>query len=76
MGDGIKVGLLRCCVKDDGTGHFVGYLQWWDSPVTWLGLHKVFEVVPASLALFAVSIVGNSVFIYCSDRLARKTQEK
>ena len=69
MGDGIKVGLMRCCVKGDGTGHFAGFLQWWDSPVTWLGLHKVFEVVPASLALFAVSIAGNSLFIYCRDHL-------
>ena len=30
---------------------------------------KVFEVVPASLALFAISIAGNSLFIYCRDRL-------
>ncbi len=38
MGDGIKVGLMRCCVRDDGAGHFAGFLQWWDSPVNWLGL--------------------------------------
>ena len=69
MGDGIKVALVRCCVRDVAAGHFAGFLQWWDSPVTWLGLHKVFEVVPASLALFAVSIAGNSLFIYCRDRL-------
>jgi hypothetical protein len=69
MGDGIKAGLMRCCVRDDGAGHFAGFLQWWDSPVRWLGLHKVFEVTPASLALFAVSIAGNSLFIYCRDRL-------
>jgi hypothetical protein len=68
MGDGIKVGLMRCCVKD-GTEQFAGFLQWWDSPATWLGLHKIFEVVPASLALFAVSIAGNSLFIYCNDLL-------
>jgi hypothetical protein len=72
-GDGLKAGLLRCCVKDDGTGSFAGFLQWWDSPLTWLGLHKVFEVIPASLALFAVSIAGNAVFIYCSDRLRRRS---
>ena len=53
------------------TGQFAGFLQWWDSPVTWLGLHKVFEVIPASLALFAVSIAGNSLFIYCRDRMRR-----
>jgi hypothetical protein len=69
MGDGIKVGLMHCCVRDDGAGHFANFLQWWDSPVSWLGLHKVFEVIPASLALFAVSIAGNSLFIYCKDRL-------
>jgi hypothetical protein len=34
-----------------------------------LGLHQVLEILPASLALFALSIVGNSIFIYCSDRL-------
>jgi hypothetical protein len=69
MGDGIRVGLMRCCVRDAGSGFFAGFLQWWDSPVSWLGLHKVFEVIPASLALFAVSIAGNSVFIYCRDRV-------
>jgi len=69
MGDGIKVGLMHCCVSDAGAGHFAGFLQWWNSPVNWLGLHKVFEVIPASLALFAVSIAGNSLFIYCRDRI-------
>lgn len=69
MGDGIKIGLMRCCVRGDGAGYFSGFLQWWDSPVSWLGLHKVFEVIPASLALFAVSIAGNSLFIFCRDRL-------
>ena len=69
MGDGIRVTLVRCCVRDVAAGHFAGFLQWWASPVSWLGLHKVFEVIPASLALFAVSIAGNSLFIYCRDRL-------
>jgi hypothetical protein len=69
MGDGLRISLTHCCLKEDGSGQIAGFLQWWDSPVSWLGLHKVFEVVPASLALFAVSIVGNSLFIYCRDRL-------
>jgi hypothetical protein len=69
MGDGIKVALARCCVREVGAGYFAGFLQWWESPVSWLGLHKVFQVIPASLALFAVSIAGNSLFIYCRDRL-------
>ncbi len=71
MGDGIRIGLTHCCVRDDAVGRLAGFLHWWESPASWLGLHKVFEVVPASLALFAVSIVGNSLFIYCRDRLQR-----
>jgi hypothetical protein len=69
MGDGIRVTLVRCCVRDVAVGRFAGFLQWWASPASWLGLHKVFEVIPASLALFAVSMAGNSLFIYCRDRL-------
>jgi hypothetical protein len=72
MGDGIRISLTHCCLKDDGSGRIAGFLQWWDSPATWLGLHKVFEVVPASLALFAISIAGNCLFIYCRDRLHRR----
>ena len=70
-GDGIRIGLLHCCVKDGSTGRLAAFLQWWDSPANWLGLHKVFEVIPASLTLFAVSIVGNSLFIYSRDRLRK-----
>jgi hypothetical protein len=40
--------------------------------VDWLGMHKVFEVVPASMALFAVSIAGNCLFLYCRDRLDQR----
>jgi hypothetical protein len=69
MGDGIRISLTHCCLKEDGSGRIAGFLQWWDSPTSWLGLHKVFEVVPASLALFALSIAGNCLFIYCRDRL-------
>jgi hypothetical protein len=74
LGDGIRVGLMHCCIKDGG-GRLAGFLQWWDSPVTWLGMHKVFEILPASLALFAASILGNSLFIYCRDRLQRRQLE-
>jgi hypothetical protein len=72
VGDGIRIGLVHCCIKDGGGGRLANFLQWWESPATWLGMHKVFEVVPASLALFAVSIVGNSLFIYCRDRLHQR----
>jgi hypothetical protein len=72
MGDGIRKGLAHCCVKEGAGGRLESFLQWWDAPVTWLGLHKVFEIIPASLALFAVSIVGNCLFNYCRDRLSAK----
>ena len=56
-------------MKDGASGRIATFIQWLDAPEHWLGLHKVFEVVPASLALFAVSIVGNCLFIYSRDRL-------
>jgi hypothetical protein len=69
MNEGLRAGLARCCVKEGDTGRLADFLQWLDAPVNWLGMHKVFEVVPASLAIFAVSIAGNCLFIYCRDRL-------
>jgi len=71
MSDGARIGLLHCCVKDGDIGRLATLLHWLDSPVSWLGMHKVLEVIPASLALFAASIAGNSLFIYCSDRLRK-----
>jgi hypothetical protein len=69
MSEGLRIGLQHCCVKDGDTGRLAALLHWLDAPVDWLGMHKVVEVVPASLALFAVSIAGNCIFIYCKDRL-------
>jgi hypothetical protein len=69
LSDGLRVALMHCCVKDGDTGRFVALMHWLDAPISWLGMHKIFEAVPASLALFAVSIVGNCLFIYCRDRL-------
>lgn len=70
--DGMRAGLLHCCVKEGDTGHFAALMQWLDAPVDWLGVHKLIELIPASLALFAVSIMGNWLFIYCKDRLANR----
>jgi hypothetical protein len=72
MTDGLRVGLVHCCVKDGDTGRLAAFIHWLVAPVNWLGMHKVFEVVPASLAVFAVSIAGNCLFIYCRDRLDRR----
>jgi hypothetical protein len=66
--EGLRVGLTHCCLKDPDVGRLAALVHWLDAPVDWLGLHKVLEVLPASLALFAISILGNSIFIYCRDR--------
>jgi hypothetical protein len=72
MNDGLRVSLVHCCVKDGDTGRLAAFMHWLVAPVNWLGMHKVFEVVPASLAVFAISIAGNCLFIYCRDRLDRR----
>jgi hypothetical protein len=72
MNEGLRIGLTKCCVRDESTGRLAAFMHWLDAPMSWLGLHKVFEVLPASLALFALSIAGNCLFIYCRDRLDRR----
>jgi hypothetical protein len=72
LNDGLRVGLVHCCVKDGDTGRLAAFMHWLDAPLDWLGLHKVFDVIPASLALFAISIAGNCLFMYCRDRLDRR----
>lgn len=71
--EALRLTVSRCCVKDGDTGRLPALLHWLDTPVDWLGLHKVLEIIPASLALFAVSIIGNSLFIYAKDRMREDT---
>jgi hypothetical protein len=72
VSEGMRIGLLHCCVRNGATGRLAGFLHWLDSPVDWLGMHMILEIVPATLALFAVSIIGNCVFIYCRDRWSER----
>jgi hypothetical protein len=72
LNDGLRVGLLRCCFSGDEAGRLAEFMRWLDAPTNWLGLHRVVEVMPASLALFALSIAGNCLFLYCRDRLDRR----
>ncbi len=72
MNEGLRSGLVKCCVKEGDSGRLAAFMHWLVAPVDWLGMHKVFEVVPASLALFAISIAGNCLFNYCRDRLDRR----
>jgi hypothetical protein len=67
--DGLRMLLSRWGVAPDSTGRLSALSHWVDAPVEWLGLHRVLEVLPASLALFAISILGNGIFIYMSDRI-------
>ena len=71
LGDGMRIGLTRCCVKDGDTGDLAAFVAWLEQPTSWLGLHKVFEVIPASIALFAVSMLGNCIFILGGNRIPK-----
>jgi hypothetical protein len=70
---GVNDGLRDAIADLGGPGALGGRLDrlshWLDAPVTWLGLHKVLDVMPASLAIFAFAILGNSIFIYLCDRI-------
>ena len=70
VSEALSTVLSRCCVKDGDTGRLAALLNWLNLPADWLGMHKLLEVIPASLALFALAILGNCIFIYCSDRIA------
>jgi len=67
--EGLRALMSRCCVSDPDSGRLAALMHWFDAPVDWLGLHRLLDVLPASLALFMLSILGNSLFIYCRDRL-------
>jgi hypothetical protein len=69
VNDGMRAALARFAGADGLSGWRAALAQWLDAPVTWLGLHTVLELVPASLALFLISILGNSLFVYTTDRL-------
>ena len=69
LSDALRSGLLKCCVQPGDSGQLAKFVHWLDAPVDWLGLHKVLEVIPASVGLFLVSVAGNWLLIYGSDRL-------
>ena len=58
VSQGLRVGLSICCVKDDDAGRLAALVHWLDAPATWLGLHRLLELLPASLALFALEHTG------------------
>jgi hypothetical protein len=69
ISDGLLNVVSGCCARDDGAGTMAAFARWLDAPESWTGLHRVLEVVPASIGLFLLSVLANFVYIYCSDRL-------
>ena len=69
VSEGMSIALTHVGVQSGDTGRLAAFSHWLDAPADWLGLHTLLEVVPASLALFVASILGNGIFIYCRDRL-------
>jgi hypothetical protein len=65
----LRAALARLGGPENLTGRLGMLAHWLDAPVSWLGLHRVLDLLPASLALFAISILGNFIFIYASDHL-------
>ena len=53
----------RRCGQDGGLAH------WLESPASWIGVHRVLELMPASIGLFLLSVFINFLYIYCSDQL-------
>jgi hypothetical protein len=72
VNDGLRAALARPAGAQELTGRLAGLSHWLDAPVDWLGLHRVLEAMPASLALFALSILGNAILICASDRIRER----
>ncbi|MGA2707498.1 MAG: hypothetical protein ACLQJ0_10000 [Steroidobacteraceae bacterium] len=73
---GVRAMLVGCCVNEGDTGHLAMLVHWLDTPTDWLGWHKILEVVPASIGLFALSMLGNFAFIYGGDRIHQRDDAK
>jgi hypothetical protein len=71
LADGIRAVLGHLRIPDDATSRLARLSHWLDAPVDWLGLHKLVEILPASLALFSIAVFGNFIFVYGTDRLRR-----
>jgi len=69
ISDGLRATLVGCCVKEGDSGLLANLVHWLDTPTDWFGWHRVLEVIPASIGLFSISMLGNFAFIYGSDRL-------
>jgi len=71
VGDGLRALLAAGGIKDGDAGRLAMLLRWLEAPKDWLGWHKVLEVIPASVGLFTLSVLGNFLYIYAGDLLRR-----
>ena len=67
--DGLISLVTSCCMHPGDAGRIADFSRWLEAPASWFGWHRVFELMPASVSLFLVSMLANFVYIYCSDRL-------
>jgi hypothetical protein len=74
--DGLRAVLVNCCVRDEDSGLGARIVHWIDTPTDWFGWHKILEVVPATIGLFTLSILGNFLFVYGTDRLQSPRPER
>jgi hypothetical protein len=67
--DGLISLVSSCCAPGDGAGRMADITHWLESPASWIGVHRVLELLPASIGLFLLSVFANFIYIYCSDQL-------
>jgi hypothetical protein len=67
--DGLISLVTSCCTQGDSEGRMAEIARWLEAPASWFGLHRVLDLLPASIGLFLLSVFGNFLYIYCSDRL-------
>ena len=67
ISDGLRSLLGYCCLRSGGGGRMAELAQWLDAPTDWYGWHQLLDVVPASVGLFVLSIIGNFLRIRASE---------
>jgi hypothetical protein len=67
--DGLISLVTSCCMQDANAGRTADFVRWLGTPGSWYGVHRILDVLPASVSLFSLSVLANFIYIYCSDRL-------
>ncbi len=74
ISDGLRSLLGYCCLRGGG-GRLAEFAQWLDAPTDWFGWHRLLDVVPASVGLFVLSVIGNFVRIRAGELADREPIE-